>query len=277
METQIHRKTVFGFAAMAAMAFLLLTACPSRDPENPADPGEPVVSGTQDVREQLAEQKQLLEEIKNDVSEVKSDIKEIVKAVAEARRPPAEDQERQVSIDDDSIRGRQNAKLTLIEFSDFQCPYCARFYKETLPHIEREYIQTGKVRMVYRDFPLDNIHQDAQKAAEASQCAGDQGKFWEMHDKLFENNQALGATDLKKYAGQLGLSQDRFDTCLDSGQYADEVRKDLMDGQAAGVQGTPTFFLGYTGKGKTLQAVPIRGARPYPAFKQIFDKMLQEK
>jgi protein-disulfide isomerase len=253
------------------------SGCQSKGPENEAVPGTDTMtsqSELQSLREQLAEQKQLLEEIRNDISELKGDMKGIKKA-AEVRQPPSEDQERPVSIDDDSIRGRPNARLTLIEFSDFQCPYCARFYQETLPLIEREYIQTGKIRMVYRDFPLDNIHKDAQKAAEAAQCAGEQGEFWKMHDKLFENNRALGVNDLKRYAGELGLSPDRFDACLDSGKYAEEVRKDLMDGQLAGVQGTPTFFLGYTEKGKTIQAIPIRGARPYIAFKQAFDKMLQ--
>jgi protein-disulfide isomerase len=258
------------------LSLFYFSGCQSKGSEGPVDSGETVNPGIQAIQRQLAEQKQLLEEIKSEVSEVKSDMKGI-KKLAEAQQPQSDNQERPVSIDDDSIKGRSNARLTLIEFSDFQCPYCARFYKETLPLIDREYIQTGKVRMVYRDFPLESIHKDAQKAAEAAQCAGEQGSFWKMHDKMFENNQALGITDLKKYAVELGLSSVRFNECLDSGKYKEEVQRDLMDGQLAGVEGTPTFFVGYTGKGKTIQAVPIRGARPYAAFKQIFDKMLLEK
>src|SRR3990172_6070851 len=176
------------------------------------------------------------------------------------------------------MRGGIEAKLTLIEFSDFQCPFCERFYRETLPQIEREYISTGKVRMVYRDFPIDNIHKDAQKAAEAAQCAGEQGKYWNMHDKLFENQKALGVDNLKKYATELRLSTDRFDDCLNSGKYAEEIQKDLVDGQEAGVEGTPTFYLGYTNdKDKTIQGKPIRGAMPYNNFKQAIDKLLAEK
>jgi protein-disulfide isomerase len=239
------------------------------------DSDEASRSQIQGLQQQLDEQKQLLEEIKRDIQEVKG----IVKGVEEARRPPPseEDQKRTVSIDDDHVKGRPQAKLTLIEFSDFQCPFCERFYREALPQIEQEYIRTGKVRMVYRDFPLDNIHKDAQKAAEASQCAGEQGQYWQMHDMLFNNHKALDPENLKKYARGLGLSAERFDTCLDSGKYAEEVRKDFLDGQAAGVQGTPTFFVGYTDKGKTIQAIPIRGARPYMAFKQTFDELLQGK
>src|SRR3990172_7861669 len=222
------------------------------------------------LQQQMAEQKRLLEGIKSDVEGIK-------KVIETGRRAPVQDTERTVSIDDDYIRGRPEAKLTLIEFSDFQCPFCERFYRETLPQIEREYISTGMVRMVYRDFPIDNIHKDAQKAAEAAQCAGEQDKYWNMHDKLFDNQKALGVNNLKKYARELPLSTVRFDDCLNSGKYAEEIQKDLTDGQEAGVEGTPTFFLGITNKDKTIQGKPIRGAMPYNNFKQAIDKLLAEK
>jgi len=259
-----HLSIVFSLAAVT----LFLLSCEKKVSE----------SEVQALQQQMAEQKELLEGIKSDVEGIKSALEGIRKGVEEARRPtPPPEQERTVSIDDDYIKGLLSAKLTLIEFSDFQCPFCERFYRETLPLIDREYIRTGKVRMIYRDFPLDNLHPDAQKAAEAAQCAGEEGKFWEMHDKLFENQKTLGVDQLKKYAKQLGLSPERFDDCLDSGKYLEETRKDLVAGQTAGVQGTPTFFLGYTRKDKTIQAMAIRGAQPYSAFKQAFDKMLQGK
>lgn len=246
------------FVLVLTTTALLLLSCQSKTSENEI----------QALQKQLTEQKELLEKINKDVEGIK-------KVVEGVRGPAQEDQARLVSTDDDYIKGRPDAKITLIEFSDFQCPFCARFYRETLPLIDKEYIRTGKVRMVYRDFPIDNIHKDAEKAAEATQCAGEQGKFWEMHDKLFENQKALTVNHLKRYAKELGLSVDRFNQCLDSGKYAQEVQKDLMDGQEAGVAGTPTFFVGYTGKDNTIQGKPIRGARPFETFKQVIDGMLE--
>ena len=177
-----------------------------------------------------------------------------------------------VSADDDPFMGDKNAPVTIIEFSDFQCPFCRRFWSDTLSQIKTQYIDTGKVKLVYRDFPLDSIHPGAKPAAEAAECAEDQGKFWEMHDKIFEeqNKQGqgtvqFGVTDLKNWAGELGLDQDKFDSCLDDGKYADEVAKDFQDGAQAGVQGTPSFFI----NGKQLS-----GAQPFAAFQQAIDAEL---
>jgi protein-disulfide isomerase len=250
-------------SVFASITVLSLWACQPKD----SDPA------IQALQQQLAEQKQLLEGIKSDVEGIK-------KAFEQVRRPPAQDDDdkpRPVSIDDDYIKGRADARLTLIEFSDFQCPFCERFFRETLPLIEKDYIQTGKVRMVYRDFPMAGIHKDAQKAAEAAQCAGEQGKYWEMHDMIFRNHKSMGVADLKKHARGLGLSADQFEKCVDSGKYAEEVKNDLVDGRTIGVDGTPTFFVGHTGKDKTIQAFTIGGARPYAVFKEVFDKLLEEK
>ena len=243
---------------------LFLWACQAKGPETSSE----IVA----LQQQLVEQKKLLEGIKSDVEGIK-------KVVEDVRRPPSQldDQPRAVSMDDDYIRGQADAKLTLIEFSDFQCPFCAEFYRETLPLIDKDYIQTGKIRMVYRDFPLASVHKEAQKAAEAAQCAGEQGKYWEMHDKIFANHTAMSVDDLKKHARGLDIAADRFDRCVESGQYAEEVNNDVMDGQALGVQGTPTFFVGLTGRDNTIQAIPIGGARPYAVFKQTFDRFLEAK
>ncbi len=266
------------YALVLSMVGIILVGCQSKGPEKSSDSGEDLRPQIQALQQQLAEEKQLLEEIKSDIQTVKSEIEGIKKGVEEARKPPSEDnQQRTVSMDDDHVKGQPQAKLTLIEFSDFQCPFCERFYRETLPLIEKEYIRTGKVKMVYRDFPLETIHPYAEKAAEAAQCAGEQGKFWEMHDMLFKNHTALGLDNLKKYAMDLDLSPTLFDNCLDTGKFAEEVRKDMLDGQNVGVQGTPTFFVGYSTKGKNIQGTPIRGSRPYMAFKQVFDEMLQGK
>lgn len=170
------------------------------------------------------------------------------------------------SADDDTVRGSKDAPVTIIEFSDFECPFCTRFYEQTLPLIEENYIKTGKVKFIYRDFPL-SFHKNAQKAAEAAECADEQGKFWEMHDKIFENQNALDVTSLKQYAKDLGLDTTKFDSCLDSGKYADEVQRDFTDGQSYGVSGTPTFF---------INGIEVVGAQPYNTFEQIIEQELKK-
>jgi len=170
------------------------------------------------------------------------------------------------SAEDDTVLGNANASVTIIEFSDFECPFCGRFYTETLPLIKQNYIDTGKVKLVYRDFPL-SFHADAEKAAEAAECAGEQNKYWEMHDKLFENQNALSVDNLKQYAKDMGLDSAKFNLCLDSGKTATEVQKDLTDGQSYGVSGTPTFF---------INGVEVVGAQPYSAFDQVIKQALSQ-
>ncbi len=180
-------------------------------------------------------------------------------------QPPAPGGKVDVSIDDDALLGDKNAPVTLIEFSDYQCPFCERFWQQTLPEIKREYIDTGKVKLVYRDFPLTSIHPMAQPAAEATECVREKGgdeAYWKMHDKIFENQQALSVDNLKKWAKELG--QD-IGSCLDSGKFRGEVQKDTQEGSAAGVQGTPAFFV----NGRL-----ISGAQPFPNFKQAIDAEL---
>jgi protein-disulfide isomerase len=176
-----------------------------------------------------------------------------------ALRPPKVE----VTADDDPATGPADTLVTIIEFSDFQCPYCRRV-QPALKRLLEEY--QGKVRLVFRDFPLRQAHPQAQKAAEAAQCAADQQQFWPYHDKLFTVSD-LQLEQLKKYAQDLGLKSEEFNTCLDSGKHANEVEKDLQDGQDAGVSATPTFF---------INGVPLSGAVPYERFKEMVDVALQE-
>ncbi|MFA6215927.1 MAG: DsbA family protein [Patescibacteria group bacterium] len=162
----------------------------------------------------------------------------------------------------DYIRGDKNAKVTLIVISDFQCPYCQR-HEATLTQVMKDY--SDKIRVVWRNFPLTTIHPYAQKAAEASECAGEQGKFWEYHDKLFENQSALTVDNLKSYAKDLGLNTSKFNDCLDSGKYTDLVNKEAQEAQAAGVSGTPGTF---------VNDQLVKGAYPYETFKQLIDAEL---
>lgn len=193
--------------------------------------------------------------------------------VNDATPPPTNDTP--ATVDDDPAIGQDDAPITLIEFTDYQCPFCSRHYTETYGKIKSEYVDTGKVKVVVRDFPL-SFHPNAQKAAEAAECAGDQGKYFEMHDLLFEKQQewsnlspALG--QFKKYAADLKLNAGTFASCLDGGTNAEEVQKDMADGSASGIDGTPGFWiLGPDGKNQK-----ISGAYPFDTFKAAFDSMLQ--
>jgi protein-disulfide isomerase len=143
-----------------------------------------------------------------------------------------------------------------------------------LPDIEKDYIKTGKVKYVFLDFPL-GFHNKAFKAAEAANCAGDQGKFWQMHDRLYANQNALSPEDLLKHADALGLEMSKFKECLDGGKYAEEIRKDTAKGQKAGISGTPAFLMGFSeSEGKVKAVNMITGAQPYSAFKEAIEKLL---
>jgi protein-disulfide isomerase len=167
--------------------------------------------------------------------------------------------------------GNKNAKVTMIEFSDFQCPFCKRFYDETFAQLKKDYIDTGKVRFAFRHAPLE-IHPNAPKAAEGSECANDQKKFWQYHDVLFEQFDSWVnetpenlPTKLTSMAESIGLDGGTFSDCLNSDKYAGKVAKDAADGVAAGATATPTFFI----NGKILV-----GALPYESFKTLLDQEL---
>ena len=146
----------------------------------------------------------------------------------------------------------------------------------TLPQIEKDYIQTGKLKYVFSDLPLESIHKQAFKAHEAANCAGDQGKYWEMHNQLFANQRKMRRKDLSAYAKAIGLNLSGFEGCLDSGTHAKEIRKDIAAGVNVGIRGTPTFLLGYTESdpSKVKAVKMLRGAQPYPQFKQAIDELL---
>ena len=153
-----------------------------------------------------------------------------------------------VETDGDPIKGDKNAKVTLVEFTDYQCPYCQKAAQQSLPALDK-YIESGDLRVITKDYPLP-FHQNAQKAAESAHCARDQGgdaKYYEMHDILFAKGSGDGTglddVSLKQYAKDLGLDSKKFDTCLSSGKFADDVKADLAYGSSIGVQGTPAFFI----------------------------------
>lgn len=181
-----------------------------------------------------------------------------------------------VSVDDDPIKGSPDAELTIVEFSDFQCPFCARFYEQTLPLIEQEYVESGKVNLVYRDFPLQ-VHRNAVPAHMAAECADEQGQFWPYHDVLFENQKEWESlpnevieSKLLQYANGLGLESDEFGSCLGSAVFAQEIQDDYQDGVQYGVRGTPAFFVGNEKDGYVM----LSGAQPFSAFQNVIESRL---
>ena len=162
-----------------------------------------------------------------------------------------------VALDaDDPVFGPASASVEIIEFSDFQCPFCQRL-TDTLEQLKTEY--GGAIRLVFKDYPLPN-HAQAFKAAEAGNCANEQGKFWELHDTMFSRQSELEVADLKRHAGELGMDQAAFDACLDSGRFAEQVNADLMAGQQYGVSSTPTVF---------INGRAVMGAAPFAVFDEI--------
>jgi protein-disulfide isomerase len=167
---------------------------------------------------------------------------------------------------DDVILGDPNAPITMIEYSDYQCPFCKRFFDESEVILRKEYIETGKVKMIYRDFPLPG-NPYAMPAAEAANCAKDQGKFWAYHDLIFKNQNNLATIDYLKLAEELKMNVQEFKNCLDSNKYTQKIQNDYNLGSSIGVNGTPTFFI----NGKQ-----VVGAQPYSVFKNIIEQELNK-
>jgi protein-disulfide isomerase len=191
-------------------------------------------------------------------------------AVAPAEALPAA----AIDISKEPTKGSTTAKVALIEYSDYQCPFCARYDADAYPQIIKDYVDTGKVKYVWRDLPLD-MHPNAFKAAEAAQCAGDQGKFWEMHDRLFKNQQALAPADLTKHAEALGLNTSLFQQCLDSSRHAAEIRTDIAAANSVGIGGTPSFLIGTVQPNGSVKVTKkVVGARGYPDFKAAIEAAL---
>lgn len=195
---------------------------------------------------------------------------------------PTEDLSPQkVSIDDDPVLGDKNAKLTLIEFSDYECPFCKRHFDQSFAQLKKEYIDTGKVKLVYRDLPLSFHDPMATKEAIAANCAREQGgdnTYFQYHDEIFKrtksNGNGLAVDDLYTIATDLGLNSNALKTCVDSEKYKDEVSKDLADATKVGASGTPTFFIGKSTSDGIITGTKIVGAQPFSAFQAEIDKQL---
>ena len=241
--------------------------------------GLPAVSRPQATSDELGQLRQEVDTLKAGQKAIHSELQEI-KTLLTARRQersPVRDLDLTLGVAETFTLGAPQAALTLVEFSDYQCPFCARHVRETLPKIAQDYIATGKLRYVVRDFPLDSIHKLARKAAEAFWCANEQGKAGEMHARLFAHQQRLQPEELAEHAQAVGLDVLAFQACLDSGKYSATIDASLKEGEKVGVTGTPAFVLGYTqASGAEVKAVKfLSGAQPFDAFKEHIDRLLE--
>jgi protein-disulfide isomerase len=254
--------------AALSLVIVILAAGPNALAQTAADSVRDIAALRADVAQ-----------VKGDLDSLKLQLALVLRALSQRQAPAA----RPAPVSTSPVRariagapalGRADAPVTIVEFSDYQCPFCQRFYATTLPILKEDYIAAGKVRYVFRDYPLANLHPNAHKAAEAAYCAGEQGRFWEMHDVLFQNQHALEPPQLTEHARTIGLDAATFRRCLTSGRHASQVDRGIADGAAAGVQGTPGFIIGRTREGDIVEGTALRGALPLETFRQIIDQLL---
>lgn len=203
------------------------------------------------------------------------EIKQLLARPQQQQAPAVPQMPQNLTVKGDAIYvlGKSDAPLTMVEFTDYQCPFCGRFETSTFPEIKKNYIDTGKLRVILRDLPLSDMHPYAMKAAQSVHCAGDQGKFWEMKELVFKNQSRLDVDSLAGYAKDLALNGDTFNSCMAEGRHLKEIGVEAKYAQSLGITGTPTFILGKTA-GDTVEGRVIVGAQPYAAFAAAIDEML---
>jgi protein-disulfide isomerase len=192
--------------------------------------------------------------------------------------PPGPQAPQNMTVKGDAIfvLGKSDAPLTMVEFTDYQCPFCGRFETGTFPEIKRKYIDTGKMRLIVRDLPLSDLHPFALKAAQSVHCAGDQGKFWEMKDLVFKNQNKLDVVSLTGYATKdLALNESTFNSCMADGKHLKEIGEEAKYAQSLGITGTPTFIIGKT-VGDSVQGKMVVGALPLANFDAVINEMLEK-
>jgi protein-disulfide isomerase len=189
-----------------------------------------------------------------------------------AQQPPPAQQKVTLKLGTEYSLGRIDSPVVIVEYTDYQCPFCNRFHTGAYSEIKKNFIDTGKVRFIKRDLALD-FHPNALKAAQAARCAGDQGKFWEMHDLLSASPTTLGPESYTKYAGNLGLDAGAFKSCIESEKHLADIRASGQGAGAIGISGTPSFVIG-TVTGDTLDGIKIIGAQPYPVFEKAIKDYL---
>lgn len=263
------------FLAGVGVDRLLFPSTPASDPEAAQRTEEELAALRGAIEALSARVEGLSAEMGGQIGGLKEEVAALrreMEQLREAQRGADGQKPIEVGVDDDPALGEEDAPVVIIEFSDFQCPFCKRFAEQTFPQLKRDYIDTGKVRFVFRDFPILRIHPNAGLAALAAECADEQGSFWEMHDLLFARQAEWAGSAQEQvrslfeaYGRELGLEEEAFAQCLATERYGEEILKDLREGVEAGVGGTPAFFI----NGEKLE-----GAWPYEKFREVIERAL---
>jgi protein-disulfide isomerase len=242
------------------------------------------LSPPQNQSDEIAALKREIQTLKAQQASMQRDldmIKSLLQSLVQARGQQPEEAftDKLINITDAPTKGNQSAKVTLVEVSDYHCPYCRRQNLQTMPQLNAEYVNTGKVKYVFIDYPIAQLHPDAFLSHEAAACAGDQGKYWQMHDLLFTNSPAKDVSQLTANAGMIGVDTQKFEDCLNGGKggkHAAAIRQSIGRMQQLGVGGTPLVLIGLTpAPGSPMKVVSfVYGAKPYPEFKAALDDVL---
>ena len=230
-----------------------------------------VLGGVLTARAQDTITREQADTLIKEIRELRQAIESLRAPRRQAERPP--DEKVKVDVATGPVLGRADAPVTLVEFTDLECPYCRAFHVNTFERLKKEYIDTGKVRFITRDFPLD-FHPNARPAALAVRCAGEQGKFWEMRHVVTLNANALNRELYDRVAKELGLDGGKFSACVAAERYRGEIDRDVSEGVSAGVSGTPTFVLGATTPGSAIEGQRIVGAQPFQVFEAQIKALL---
>lgn len=225
-----------------------------------------------------------LKKLEQDISALRSEVGQLRQAVSEIHRttvipknapsPSAPTEDADVTFDGAASLGNSDAQIAIVEFTDYECPFCQRFHNQTFSQLKNDYIDSGKIRYFLRNFPL-GFHAQAKPAAIAAICAGEQGRYWEMSHELFVNQRRLGPELFDELATQLQFDEANFKSCLKNPAHETRIQTDLTYGQSIGISGTPHFFIGRIEDGKLVKAKRIVGAQPFSQFSRVIDSLFQ--
>ena len=243
---------------------------------------QPAAAQTSDEVRALMAEIEALKEGQRQMREDLAAIRRIFEQAAQRRsgaRAGGEIEPVELSVGDSAVLGDAAAPVTLVEYSDYQCPYCRRHASRVKPKLIESYVQTGKLRYVVREFPIESLHPQAPMASQAALCAKEQDAYWGMHDRIFADPKRVSPADFEAHAAALGLDVAAFTECLREQRYAAQIRRDQQEGAQLGIRGTPTFLLGTTDPADPSRVTAtrmIRGARPLAVFRETVEKRMEE-
>jgi len=243
----------------------------------------PAMAGTRDeieaLRAEVATLKEGQEQMQNDLGEIKKLLEQGARAPAPAAAAGSPFKPKDLEVGDSPILGSADAPVTLFSYSDFQCPFCSRHATTVLQQLIKEYVDSGKLRIVAREYPIESIHPRAFAASQAAVCAGAQGKYWEMHDKIFANQRSLTDEDFLGHVELLEMDADAYKACMAGDESSERVQAEVKEAYELGISGTPSFVAGLTGSedpDKVHVTEYIRGAQPFARFQGVIDGLLEE-